>query len=255
MCQDIRSAYYQMSGSDFLNLARDEGINYFVFQLKYANLLRLKPVYQNAHFAICEPILQEYRVIAEQTFTINLPSNPVPCEEFLKPHYDWVNRGSRGTTWLNRPDNKIATLRLAAGTPNQKGEHTLLLSPKAESENGFAIVSGAQAVTFECDMRFVGKKKCGRDILLRLDVFDLQDGWSYHSRKIDVGEDWSQFKAPISLASNAVSILPTLIWDPASERCALELRSPRMRWSKLVDTTSALKLGDAEGCLKNSIHR
>ena len=58
MYQDIRSAYYQMSGADLLNLARDEGINYFVFQLKYANLLQLRPVYQNAHFAICEPILR-----------------------------------------------------------------------------------------------------------------------------------------------------------------------------------------------------
>lgn len=57
MLQDIRSAYYQMTDTDLLNLARDEGINYFVFQLKYVNRLKLKPVYQNMHFAICEPIL------------------------------------------------------------------------------------------------------------------------------------------------------------------------------------------------------
>ncbi len=60
MYQDIRSAYYRMSGADLINLARDEGIDYFVFQLKYVNQLQLKSVYQNAHFAICEPTLQEH---------------------------------------------------------------------------------------------------------------------------------------------------------------------------------------------------
>jgi hypothetical protein len=230
MYQDIRSAYYQMSGPDLLNLARDEGINYFVFQLNYVNLLQLKPVYQNAHFAICEPILQEYRVIADQTFPITLPTNPIHCEEFGKPYYDWINRGFRGTLWLNRPDSKIATLRLTAGTPNQKGEHTLLLSPKAESEKGFPVFSGAQVVTFECDMRFVGKKNSKGEVQLRLDVFSSQEGWSYHSRSINVGEDWSHFETSVSLASHAVNVYPTLIWDPAYEGCALEMRSPALRW-------------------------
>jgi hypothetical protein len=195
-------------------------------------------VYQNAHFAICEPILQEYRVIAEQTFPINLPSNPVPCEEFLKPNYDWVNRGSRGAIWLNMPDSKIATLRLAAGEPNQKGEHTLLLSPRAKSENGFPVVSGAQAVTFECDMRFSGKIKSGIYVQLRLDAFSFQDKWSYHSRKLDVGEDWNHFEISISLTSNAIYVYPTLIWTSTSEGGALELNSPRMRWITKVDTSS-----------------
>jgi hypothetical protein len=57
MYSDIRASYYQMNGADLLNLARDERINYFVFQLKYVNRLQLKSVYENAHFAICEPIL------------------------------------------------------------------------------------------------------------------------------------------------------------------------------------------------------
>lgn len=60
MSQDIRSAYYQLRGVDLLDLARDEGIDYFVFELKYAKLLPLKPVYQNTHFSICEPVLQEH---------------------------------------------------------------------------------------------------------------------------------------------------------------------------------------------------
>jgi hypothetical protein len=236
MYRDIRSAYYKMSGTDLLNLAHDEGINYFVFQLKYANLLQLKSVYQNAHFAICEPILQEYRVIAEETFPISLPSTPVHCDELLKPHYyDWVNRGSRGTIWLNMTEDKIATLRLDAGTYNQKGEHALLLSPKAESEMGFQVVSGAQVVTFECNMRYIGQKKSGRDILLRFDVFSSQDGWSYHTREIDVGEEWSHIEKIALLASNAVNIYPTLVWTPESEEDALELNSPRMRWLTIAD--------------------
>ena len=70
MFQDIRSAYYGLSGAELFSLARDEGIDYFVFELKYANLLQLKPVYQNAHFAICEPILRGNRVLAENAFLL-----------------------------------------------------------------------------------------------------------------------------------------------------------------------------------------
>ena len=237
MYQDIRSAYYQMSGVDLLNLARDEGINYFVFELKYTNLLKLKPVYQNAGFAICAPILQEYRVIAERTFPITLPSDPVLCERFLTPHYDWINRGSRGKIWLNRIDGESATLQLIAGAPDNKGEHIILLSPKAESEKGFPVVSGGQVVTFACDMRFAGSANSGGDVQLRLDVFSAKDGWSYHSRKIDVDKDWRHFEASVSLASNAVNVYPTLIWGPAFEGCALELRSPHIRWITIVGPT------------------
>lgn len=235
MYRDIRSAYYQMSGADLLKLARDEGIDYFVFELKYVNRLQIKPVYQNAHFAICEPILREHRVLAENSFSITLPSNPILCDEFRKPHYDWVNRGSRGMIWLNRPDSKIATLRLVSGTPNRKGEHTLILSPKAENENGFPVFSGTQIVTFASDMRFTGRTNSGDGVRLRLDVFSPQDGWSYHTKTINVGENWSHFETTISLAVNAANVYPTLIWDPTTEGCMLEMRSPSLRWIKVVD--------------------
>ena len=85
-------------------------------------------------------------------------------------------------------------------------------------------------MVFACDMRFTGKKKSGGDVQLRLDVFSSKDGWSYHPRKIYVSENWRHFEVSVSLASNAVSIYPTLIWDPSSERCTLEMRSPVLRW-------------------------
>jgi hypothetical protein len=233
MYQDIRSAYYELSGAELLNFARDEGIDYFVFELKYVNLLQVRPVYQNAHFAICESILQNYRVLTETAFPITLSANLVSSDQLLgngAERYGWENRGFRGTIWMNRVESEIPTLRLVAGKPDQKGEHTLLLSPKAESEKGFPVVSGTQVVTFACDMRFAGTNKTGGDVQLRLDVFSSKDGWSYHARKINVGQDWSHFEASVSLASNAVSVYPTLIWDPASEGCLVEMRLPALRW-------------------------
>jgi len=71
---------------------------------------------------------------------------------------------------------------------------------------------------------------------LRLDVFSCQDGWSYYRRKIDVGKDWRHFEAVTSLASNAVSVYPTVMWNPAAEGCVLELRAPVLRWYKIVNT-------------------
>jgi len=197
------------------------------------NLLQLKPVYQNAHFAICEPILRGNRVLAENAFPITLPYIPVFCDELgtnNDPRYDWINRGSRGKIWLNRIDGEIATLQLIAGTSDNKGEHIILLSPKAKSEKGFPVVSGGQVATFACDMRFAGSTNSGGDVQLRLDVFSSKDGWSYHSTKIDVGENWSHFEASVSLASNTLSVYPTLIWDRPSEGCLIEMRSPALLW-------------------------
>jgi len=79
-------------------------------------------------------------------------------------------------------------------------------------------------------MRFAGKKKFEGKAQLRLDVFSFQNGWSYHSREINIGEGWSHFEASVLLASNAVSVYPTLSWNPSSEGCALEMRSPTLRW-------------------------
>jgi hypothetical protein len=250
MYQDIRSAYYRMSGADLLNFARGEGINYFIFQLKYANLLQLNPVYQNAHFAICEPILRKNRVLSENAFPITLPSYPILSEEFRKPLFGWVNRGFRGTISLKKGDGAIPTLQLIAGIPNEKGEHTLLLSPKAENEKGFSVISGAQVVTFGCDMRFTGRKKSNGVVQLRLDVLSSQDAWSYHSRVINVGEDWSHFEAVASLAPNSVGVYPTVVWDPAAEDCALELRAPLLRWIEVGSTvpgTPAMHAGRSSG--------
>jgi hypothetical protein len=230
MYQDIRSAYYLMPGQDLITLARDEGIDYFVFQLKYAHLLQLKPVYQNAHFAICEPVQQKYRLIAEQPFPITLPLDTVNGQELLAPRYDWINRGSRGTTWVNKTGSKIATLRLSAGTPNHKREHILLLSPKAKREEGFPVFLGAQGVAFACDLRLVGKNNLTGNIQLRLDVLSSKDGWSYHSRTINITDNWSHFDVFALLASNTVSVYPTLIWEPTYDGSMLEFRSPTLRW-------------------------
>jgi hypothetical protein len=169
-------------------------------------------------------------VLAETAFPINLPSQPILSEEFAMPHYNWVNRGFRGTTWLKKADNVVPTLQLIAGTPNHRSGNILLLSPKAEDEKGFPVFPGAQAVNFECDIRLDGKKNSRGDVQLRLDVFSFQDGWSYHSRALKVGENWNHFQASSSLASNAVSVYPALIWNAASEGCTLEMRSPALRW-------------------------
>ena len=234
MYQDIRSAYYQLNGSDLIRLARNESIDYFVFELKFANLLQIIPVYQNAYFAICKPnFRRDFRVLSETSYPITLPSHPVLCEEFgldNKIRSDWINRGSRGTIWLKRAGGEGASLQLVSGRPNNKGEHTLLLSPKAEIEKGFPVVSGAQVVTFACDMRFIGKKNSEGTVQLRLDVFSSQNGWDYHPRTIDVGEDWRHFEVYVSLVPNNQTVYPTLIWNPPYERCTLEMRSPVLRW-------------------------
>lgn len=50
--------YYKLSGAEFVNLkAKYPDITYIVFDKRKGDAKRLKTVYQNAHFAICEPIL------------------------------------------------------------------------------------------------------------------------------------------------------------------------------------------------------
>jgi len=230
--QDVRSAYYGMSGEELISLARDEGIDYFVFELKYANLFQIRPVYQNKYFAICEPVLMAHRVLAEQAFPITLPSAPVHCNELkaANPRYDWVNRGSRGSILLQRSDGDAAILQLIAGARGNKNEHSILLSPKAESENGFPVFSGAQAATFACDLRFAGESSRAGDVQLRMDVLTSQGRWIYYPRKINAGKDWHHFEAVVPLQQDAESVYPTMVWDPAADGCVLEIRSPGLSW-------------------------
>lgn len=241
--------YHDLSGADFVNLAaKYPGITHIVLDTRHGRRPFLKTIYENAYYQVCVPVEQEKHLLAETAFPIALSPSPVSCDELLGSDADrhgWANRGFRGTIWLNRAESEIATLRLVAGKPDQKGEHTLLLSPKAESETGFPVVSGGQVVTFGCDMRYVGTTKSGGGVQLRLDVFSSQDGWSYYPRKIDVGKDWSNFEAVVSIATTAVSVYPTVIWDPAAEGCVLELRAPVLRWIKVVDTAPATLPADA----------
>jgi hypothetical protein len=226
--------YHNFSGADFVNLAaKYSDITHIVLDKRYGNWPILRTLYENANYQVCIPVEQEKRLLAETAFPISLPAIPVSCDDLLESgaaRRGWVNRGSRGTIFLKRADGDITTLQLTAGTPNQKGEHILLLSPKAESKNGFPVVSGGQGVVFECDLRFAGKTKSGGDVQLRLDMFSSQDEWSYHPRKVYVTENWHHFEASASLVSNAVSVYPTLIWNPTIEGSVLEMRAPRLRW-------------------------
>lgn len=237
MLQDIRSAYYGLSGVELLNLARDERIDYFVFELKYTNVLQLKPVYQNTHFVICEPVLKKKRIVAETTFPITFPASPVSCDELIGTganRYGWANRGFRGMIWVNRADSEIPTLRLVAGKPDQKGEHVLQLSPKADSEKGFPVIEGSQAINFKCEMRSINATNSVERVQLQMEVLSSKEGWNYHPKKIDVGKDWCHYEVVVSIMSNVAGVYPTVIWTPAVEGSALELRSPVLRWIGFV---------------------
>ena len=99
-----------------------------------------------------------------------------------------------------------------------------------DSEKGFPVVSGSQVVTFDCDLRFTGNINSGGSINLLLNVYNSKDVWNNFIKKIDASQDWSHFEVPVILMENDVSVYPTLIWEPNSEGCSIEMHSLALRW-------------------------
>lgn len=174
------------------------------------------------------------RICAETAFPITLPSTAIRCDHLRDGKdmpYDWISRGFRGFFWVKKGDGDPGAIQILAGTPNEKGEHILLLSPRAENNKGFPLLTGAERALFTCEMRCVGAPDAGcGSVTLRMDVYSARNGWRYYPMRVNADEDWRRFDAAVLLPRDALFVYPTLTVNKPAKDCVLELRAPALRW-------------------------